>query len=158
MSFETISKNITYFFPIMGKTIKKSKMTLEKLARTTANEFAAIRKEMVTKDDLKRFATKDDLKRFATKDDLKRFATKDDIKSIRDDLVHFATKNDLVEFKEEVVREISQKVIASNDKVITKLDNYFKDQAAHNMLHKRIEDKLFNHDQRIEKLEKTVSE
>lgn len=115
-------------FKKMVYKIKNPKMTIDKLARITANEFAAIRREMATKDDLKNFATKDDLKNFATKDDLK-------------------------EFKEEVVREISHKVIQSNDKVISKLDLYYKDRAAHDMLHKRIEDTLYDHGRRIKTIE-----
>ena len=46
------------------------------------SEFSAIRRDMVTKDDLAKCATKDDLTRFATKDDLTRFATKDDLRAI----------------------------------------------------------------------------
>ena len=43
-------------------------------------ELAAIREEMVTKDHLR-----DELSRFATKDDLLRFATKDDLNALRDE-------------------------------------------------------------------------
>ena len=94
----------------------RGKMTLEKLADMTTREFSAIRKEMVTKDDLKNaltpYATKDDLKNaltpYATKDDLKNaltpYATKDDLKNAltpyatKDDLKQFATKDDLKQF------------------------------------------------------------
>ena len=44
------------------------------------DEFSAIRRDMVTKDDLR-----DELSRFATKDDLLRFATKDDLNALRDE-------------------------------------------------------------------------
>ena len=44
-------------------------------------ELAAIREEMVTKDDLR-----DELSRFATKDDLLRFATKDDLNALRNEV------------------------------------------------------------------------
>ncbi|MEX2715292.1 MAG: hypothetical protein Q6353_019985 [Candidatus Sigynarchaeum springense] len=42
------------------------------------NDIAAIKRDMVTKEDSKQFATKDDLKQFATKDDLKRIDEKID--------------------------------------------------------------------------------
>ena len=53
----------------MVKSIKKPKMTLNKLATATQGEFFSmgkkiedIRENMAAKDDLKRFATKDDLR------------------------------------------------------------------------------------------------
>ncbi len=65
-----------------------------------ADELAAIRRDMLTKDDAKNFLTKDDAKNFATKDDLKNFATKDDLKQFatKDDLKQFVTKEDAKQF------------------------------------------------------------
>src|SRR3989344_8832386 len=82
---------------------QKPKMTIEKLARMTANGFADVRRELATKaskTDLKGFATKEDLKGFATKEDLKGFATKEDLKGFatKEDLKGFATKEDLKGF------------------------------------------------------------
>lgn len=104
---------------------KKSKMTLENLARMTQNEFTALREEM------------------ATKDDLKLLATKAELKDMKDTII-------------DEVRNENQKVLQSSDKVITKLDVLLKDTAAHNLLHKRIDDELHTHDKRIKKLEAVV--
>ncbi|WP_018133109.1 hypothetical protein [Effusibacillus pohliae] len=51
-------------------------------------EMKQMKADMVTKQDLERFATKQDLEKFATKQDLEKFATKQDLEK-------FATKQDL---------------------------------------------------------------
>lgn len=109
-------------------------MTIDQLARISQAEFRAIRKEMVTKDDLKMVATKDDLKMFATKADLV---------DLKDTVV-------------EAVREENLKVLQGNDKVMTKLDTLLKEDAAHTGAHKRIDETLHNHDQRLKKLEEAA--
>jgi chromosome segregation ATPase len=47
------------------------------------------------------------------------------------------------------VRNETLKVIESNDRVVTKLDRLLKDAAAHDALHKRLEDNVHNHEVRI---------
>ena len=46
----------------MKQRQKTSRMTLDKLATMTQEEFRAIRRDMATKEDLKHFATKEDLR------------------------------------------------------------------------------------------------
>lgn len=114
----------------MTKGAKKSKMTLDKLATMTQREFLAVRKDIG-----------------------------EGFSGIREDLKHFSTKADLHEFKKEVIDEVRKenvKVIQSNDKVVTKLDDFLNDRAAHNKLHGHITDDLHHHDQRIKKLEAKI--
>ena len=115
----------------MQKNDKKSKITMEKLARITQNEFSAVRKEMADE-----FST-------AREYMFKHFATKMELRDMKDDII-------------DEVRKENLKILQSNDKVVTKLDLLIKDNAAHDALHKRIEDNLYNHDRRIKKLEATV--
>ncbi|OGZ98328.1 MAG: hypothetical protein A3G49_01575 [Candidatus Sungbacteria bacterium RIFCSPLOWO2_12_FULL_41_11] len=107
---------------------KKSKMTLDKLARMTANEFSVVKKDM--NDGFatirQEMATKDDLKHFATKDDLKLFATKVDLNDLRVEL-----KDDIQKGTVEVLRAV--------DKIVTKFDKAEKDHAADKLLHDRHE-------------------
>ena len=56
----------------------------------------------------------------------------------------------------EEVRKENQKVIQSNDKVVSKLDIVIKEQAAHNVAHKRVDETLENHNKRLKKLEQVV--
>ncbi|TSC78273.1 MAG: hypothetical protein G01um101433_307 [Parcubacteria group bacterium Gr01-1014_33] len=131
---------------------KKQRMTLDKLAMITQQQFLDIQEIMATKEDLKYFATKEDLKYFATKEDLKYFATKEDLK-------YFATKEDLNQQREDIIQDVRlmhADVIQSNDKVITKLDILLKEHAAHTMAHKRIDGTLFEHNKRIKKIEEKV--
>ncbi|MDP3710595.1 MAG: hypothetical protein Q8R29_02610 [bacterium] len=58
-----------------------------------------------------------------------------------------------VEFKEVVVREISQTVMESNDKLATKIDVLAKELAAHGASHHRMDIVLHDHEKRIKKLE-----
>lgn len=103
-------------------------MTLEKLARMTANEFSEIRREV------------------ATKDDLKRFATKDDLIALREEM---ATKSDLEQMEDKIARRI----IDSNDKVATKIDIALKELAAHTHSHRRVDDTLLDHEARLKRVE-----
>lgn len=115
------------------KIVPKPKMTLEKLARMTANEFGTVRKEMA--------------------DEFKAVRTEmaDEFKAVKTEM-----RTEFVEVRKEMQdmkKEILIGMIQSNDKVITKLDVYFKDQAAHDALHKRIENTLHDHGKRIKTLE-----
>lgn len=118
---------------MQGKTTKKKqKMTLDKLAMITQRQFLDIRKDM------------------------KEMVTKE---YLDETLGLYATKGDLEQFKEEIVlgiKEENLKVLQSNDKVITKLDILLKEDAAHNVAHKRINDTLYDHDKRIKKIEEKV--
>ena len=116
-------------------------MTLDKLAKMTQDEFftvrnemekgfSTLRKEMATKDDLKRFATKDDLKQYATKEDLKQYATKDDL------------------------QKSTVMVLQAIDGVVARFDKMEQDSAADKLLHDRHETMLEDHDVRIKALEK----
>lgn len=108
----------------MTKNVTKSKITLDKLAQMTHNEFLVTDRKI------------DEIRgKMATKDDLKHFATKDDLKDLKEDI-----RSDTA--------EILQKV----DKIVKKFDAAEKDHAAHTVLHKRITDELHGHDQRIKKL------
>jgi hypothetical protein len=86
----------------------------EKLLDSIISTIAVIRDEMVTKNDLERFATKEDLERFATKEDLKRFATKEDLE-------RFATKDDLDSLREQV-GYIGGQLETMRDQMATKSD------------------------------------
>ena len=119
------------------------KRGFDDVGRRFGDAIDEIRSEMVTKGDLAQFATKEDLKRFATKEDLKHFATKEDMRELKEDIIG-------------EVRTENAKVIQSNDKVISKLDTFLKDRAAHDSLHKHIDDKLHDHDQRLTRLEPVV--
>lgn len=119
---------------------KKPKMTIDKIARMTQEEFSVLRKDVVTKgyldEKLKGFATKDDLKVFATKDDLRAFATKDDLKDLKED-----------------IRGDVAKVLQGVDRIVTKFDVAEKDHAAQAALFQRMGDGLHDHNQRLKKLE-----
>ena len=51
------------------------------------------------------------------------------------------------------VRNENLKVIESNDRVVTKLDRSLEDAAAHDALHKRLENNVHNPEVRTKKLE-----
>ncbi|MBK5297184.1 MAG: hypothetical protein JJE40_08505 [Vicinamibacteria bacterium] len=72
--------------------VTKVEAQIVQLRTEMRDEFSAIRRDMVTKEDLTRFATKEDLTRFATKDDLTRFATKVDLAEA---IAPLATKEEL---------------------------------------------------------------
>lgn len=127
----------------MTKGGEKSKMTLDKLATMTQNEFLAVRKEVD-----KGFSEfRGDVEKLRGDIEDLRIGTHEGFSMIR---------KEIVEEVRDVVREESTKVIASNDRVATKLDDYLKDRAAHDKLHGRITDDLHHHDQRIKKLEAKV--
>ena len=92
-------------------------MTLDKLARITANEFSAVRKDLATK------------------------ADKADLVNLKNDLIAY-TDNRLNDYKgeiREIVRDENKKVIESNDKVVTKLDILLKEEGARTEQYKRQE-------------------
>jgi Na+/phosphate symporter len=60
-------------------------------------------------------------------------------------------------FKEDVVDEVRKetiKLLESNDKVVTRFDRLLKEDAAHTERHRRVDDKIDEHDHRIKKLER----
>lgn len=96
----------------MATINKKSKITVDKLARITVNEFKAVRTEMA-----------------------QGFAE---------------IREEMQDLKTEIIVEVAQ----NNDRVITKLDSFFKEDGAHHFAHKRIDDTLLDHSNRIKRLEK----
>ena len=64
-----------------------------------------------------------------------------------------SVKTEIGGMKTEIVTEISKNTIQSNDKVITKLDAMMKEDAAHTLSHKRINDTLLDHESRLKKVE-----
>lgn len=104
-------------------------MTLDKLARITQDEFRVARKDMD-----------------------KGFT------ELRGDVQEgfLALRKDIPEEVRDIVREGNIKIIASNEKVASKLDEFLKDRGAHDALHKRITDDIHHYDQRIKKLEAKV--
>lgn len=115
----------------MPKSIKKSRMTLDKLAEMTQREFLHLNGEI--KDIQDNMATKEDLKLFATKKDLELFATKEDLNDLRDEL-----KNDIHKGTVDVLQAV--------DVIVTKFDKVEKDHAADKLLHDR-------HEKRLERVE-----
>lgn len=112
----------------MATNRQKSKMTIDKLAQMTQEEFLSVRNDMK-----KGFSdVRDDLKLFATKDDLKLFATKDDL------------------------RETEAKILQGVDKMVTRFDAAEKDHAAQDVLFQRMADELHDHDQRLKRIEAKV--
>lgn len=97
----------------MVKMFKKSKMTIDKLARMTQGEFKVVREEMQS----------------GFKSIHEEMATKDDLKLLKDDII-------------DEVRNENHKVIVSNDGVASKLDDLLKDRAADKLLHNRHERRL----------------
>ncbi len=111
----------------MKKKSKKSRMTIDDLARMTQGEFQTVRRQVAT-----------GLEGLAS-------VTRGEFIAVRDEMS---------KMKGEIVEEVGRKVIESNDRVATKLDTIITDLAAHDSLHKRITDDLHDHDTRIKKLEK----
>lgn len=139
----------------MKKNSQKSKITLDKLARITQNEFTAVRKEM---DHGFKAVHKEMNDGFVAV----RKEMNDGLKAVRQEMMYMKVEivdeldKKIVDMKEEIIDEVSKKTIASNDKVITKLDILLKEDAAHTFLYKRMDDKLYTHDKRITKLEEKV--
>ncbi len=108
----------------MAVNNKKSKVNIETLSQMTQREFSAVRKEMT--------------------DMATNMAT------------NMASKEDLHELKHEIIDEVrkeNQKMIHSNDRIVTKLDTFLKEDAAHKMAHDRVEETVEGHETRIKKLE-----
>lgn len=113
----------------MVKLVKKSKMTIDKLARITQDEFVTVRKDM-------------------------HEGFTDVRKDMHEGFVGF--RKDIAEEVRDIMREGNVKIISSNEKVASKLDEFLKDRAAHDSLHKRITDDFHSHDQRIKKVEAKI--
>lgn len=111
----------------------KIKMTIEKLARIAQEEFLAVRRDMITKDYLKDYLN-EKLQYFATKHDLQ------------------AGLNNL---KEEMRGETA-KILRGVDTIVARFDRKEKEEAAHAVLHERLDDTLYGHEERIKKLEARV--
>jgi hypothetical protein len=99
-------------------------MTLDMVARMTQAEFGAIRKEMG--------------EQFGTIREV--MGTRADLKDFNDGIVH-------------AVQQENLKVLASNDKLMSKFDVLLKENAAHTGSHTRVEDTLHEHDKRLKNLE-----
>ncbi|KKS37329.1 MAG: hypothetical protein UV01_C0011G0034 [Parcubacteria group bacterium GW2011_GWA2_42_14] len=115
---------------------KKSKITLNKLAGMTAREFSTVRKDMN-----------------------KGFVElRGDMRELRGDMQNGFSmmRKDITGEVLDIVREGNINIVASNEKVASKLDEFLKDRGAHDALHKRITDELHYHDQRVKKLEVKV--
>ncbi len=100
------------------KIIKKSKMTLDKLAQMTQREFLHLNGEIT-----------EIRENMATKEDLKLFATKEDLGGLRDEL-----KDD--------IRKGTVDILQAVDVIVTKFDKVEKDHAADKLLHDRHEKRL----------------
>ena len=77
---------------------------------------------LVTRDDLEKFATEDSLDKFATKEDFEKFATKEDLEKFatKDDFEKCATKEDLEKF---ATKDDFEKFATKDDlyKIITRI-------------------------------------
>lgn len=106
----------------MAKSVKKSKMTLDKLARITQDEFLSVRKDMDS-----------------------------GFSELRGDMQEgfIITRKEIVGEVRDIVREGNVKIIDSSEKVASKLDEFLKDRAAHDTLHKRITDDLHHLEARV---------
>ena len=127
----------------MPRTVKKTKMTLDKFTRMTQNEFLSVRQDMD-----KGFSK--------LRGDMQEL--RGDMQELRGDMQGGFTmiRKEITEEVRDVMREENLKIISSNEKVASKLDDFLKDRAAHDALHKRITDDLHYHDRRIKKLEARV--
>jgi Na+/phosphate symporter len=59
--------------------------------------------------------------------------------------------------REDILNEVRKErveIIESNDKMITRLDRLLKEDAAHTVRHRRVDDRIDEHDHRIKKLER----
>lgn len=112
----------------MTHTPQSKRMTLDKLAHMTQQEFVRIDTR---------------LDGLATKEDLKSFATKEDMNQFKEEVLGEVRKENL-------------KVLQSNDTVVIKLDQIITDQAAHTLLHTQIDDDLHKHDTEIKKIKEVI--
>jgi regulator of replication initiation timing len=70
---------------------------------------------------------------------------------------NMATRDDLHQMKADIVEEVrkeNHKVLVSNDKVVTRLDRLLNEDAAHTERHRRIDDRLDTHEERIGRIER----
>jgi cell division protein ZapA (FtsZ GTPase activity inhibitor) len=109
----------------MKKKYQNQKMTIRDLASMVDKRFKEVDKK---------------LKNFATKDDLKNFATKDDLKKLKEEL------------KEETI-EARDAILRSNDKIAKFLKDIREEQAMLIGADRRHEEKLEDHEKRINVLE-----
>lgn len=84
-----------------------------------------------------------------------------DFSSLRTRLDHVeanrTTRDDLHQMKADIVEEVrkeNHKVLVSNDKVVTRLDRLLKEDAAHTERHRRIDDRVDTHEERIKRIER----
>src|SRR3989344_1119102 len=115
--------------------IKKSKMTLEKLATLTQRGFLELDEKFATKDDLEKFVTKEDLKK-----ELKKFATKEEL--------YLALDKTKDEIKEET-RGSMNKFLTEADKISKKIDILLQEKEMGMALYRRHDKKLEEHETRI---------
>ena len=104
-------------------------MTLDKLARMTANEFFAVRKEM-----------------------------NDGFESVKKDVTGYVDAR-LIDYKDdirEIVRDENKIVIKSNDEVVTKLDILVKEEVARTEQYKRQEKDILRQEKDISMLKQKV--
>lgn len=134
------------------KKIKKQKMTLDKLAIVIQQDFNDIKERFATKDDLKEAVAG-----LATKNELNEL---NELKEIVADLaitvVGLATKEELKQVHEEVIKS-RDNVLTSNDKIVKELKLIREEQIAHTMAHKRVDDRVDDHETRIIQLENQPS-
>jgi len=90
---------------------------------------------------------------FATKKDLENFATKKDLLAIKKDVI--GVKDDLVSFKDEF-HGFKNDILASQDKIMKKLEDISLEQKMAYSQYKRQDEKLENHERRIVALEVKV--
>ena len=112
-------------------------MTLDKLATITQDEFVAVRKDMAGE--------------FVAV----RREMKNGFISVRKDMADefVAVREEMHEMKKDIIEEVGQKIIQSNDKLATKLDLLLKDGSAHDSLHHEITDQILDHETRLRKAE-----
>ena len=89
----------------MAKSVKKSKMTLDKLAWTTQGEFLGVRRDISEL----------------------RGDVEDGFSAVRKDMGEgfLAMRKDITEGVRDIVREGNVEIIASNEKVASKLDEFY---------------------------------
>lgn len=112
----------------MTKTkIKKKAMTLEDFAAAVHQDYLAIRKDMVTKKDLERFATKEDLfnlgQKMVTREEFRELQS--DVKMITDSMVSKADLSEAIRreldaspfAKASKVKDLSERVLRVEEKL-----------------------------------------
>lgn len=117
----------------------KTELTLEAVAELIQSSEKRLRKDMVTKKDLKQTVKREDIKQLPTRKDLEQFAAKDDladnnieiIDAVENYLSRYPTKDEFYESQDTVVGEIRDLreevtvhngVVQENRERITKLE------------------------------------